>query len=368
MYLVNYLNQEQIDIRIMAGETGLIPERAWDLSNTKYIGGDVGIIYNNDNNIDEVLASDGSLVSKKLLIWKEKTSEVLSTSNGPIEGYTILPKAEIFKINELPSPEVMITARDAYNVLDWEHAVIMVQTGEFIMDEETALNVLIEGFDTIKKEGKRIILQKQFETIGIDILNNLNVAYGFESWPFIYRTINKFEGTDPKAFKQFFEGELAEYFAEKEATEKNYESQKAAKIAADINEIKERGFDDEEAEIIYYSDSKFNGEKEVWAKRHGSKCLKKGLEGGYNMNRIYHEERFSYEVCFSGSLSNDGFSQASNPSLVALNAAEFLSKDLGKGYNVSVVWNNDGEAIEVYADWAKCYYILNEIPKIKELK
>ena len=108
----------------------------------------------------------------------------------------------------------------------------------------------------------------------------------------------------------------------------------------------------------------YNEMKKEWAELHGSERLKKGLKGGYNMNRIYHEERFPYEVCFSGSLSNDGYSQASNPSLAALNAAEYLSKNLGKGYNVSVVWNN-GEAIEVYADWAKCYYILYEISKIK---
>jgi len=132
-----------------------------------------------------------------------------------------------------------------------------------------------------------------------------------------------------------------------------------------IEDRVKRGFTQEEAEEIYsIKDRKerFEKEKEIWANKFGSKRLKEGIAQGYNMNRIYHEERYQKEYG-DGTLTNEWYSEASNPTLEHLEKEKELKKKFPLD-NILIVWvdewENEREAIEINADWAKKYWILQE--------
>lgn len=121
-----------------------------------------------------------------------------------------------------------------------------------------------------------------------------------------------------------------------------------------------RGFSEGEAKKIADADKKerFEIEKRLWAEKFGSEWLKKGIEDGYNMNRVYHEERYAKEYG-DGRLTDEWHSKASNPSLENLKKLEEIDSKYILD-DVEIVWNSDDETevIEIEADWAKKYWIL----------
>lgn len=120
-----------------------------------------------------------------------------------------------------------------------------------------------------------------------------------------------------------------------------------------------RGFNEEEAEEIVNADFKerFEVEKRLWAEKFGSERLKKGIKDGYNMNRVYHMERYTKEYG-KGELTDIWKTKASNPSLECLEKLEELKSRYYLD-DIEVVWgDNKGEAVEIDADWAKKYWFL----------